>query len=80
VSPAVLAVDAGQTEIRAALSDGERGPRSATAPAAAADPPRAVVSPPAVTATPPRTGAIAVTGVAVSTRAPGGGPTAAGGY
>jgi len=28
----VLAVDAGQTEIRAALADGERGPRSATAP------------------------------------------------
>ena len=28
----VLAVDAGQTEIRAALSDAERGPRSATAP------------------------------------------------
>jgi N-acetylglucosamine kinase-like BadF-type ATPase len=28
----VLAVDAGQTEIRAALSDGERGPRTATAP------------------------------------------------
>jgi N-acetylglucosamine kinase-like BadF-type ATPase len=32
VSPAVLAVDAGQTEIRAALSDGERGPQTATAP------------------------------------------------
>jgi N-acetylglucosamine kinase-like BadF-type ATPase len=32
VSAAVLAVDAGQTEIRAALSDGERGPRTATAP------------------------------------------------
>jgi len=32
VTPAVLAVDAGQTEIRAALSDAERGPRSATAP------------------------------------------------
>jgi N-acetylglucosamine kinase-like BadF-type ATPase len=32
VTPAVLAVDAGQTEIRAALADGERGPRSATAP------------------------------------------------
>ena len=32
MTAAVLAVDAGQTEIRAALSDGERGPRSATAP------------------------------------------------
>jgi N-acetylglucosamine kinase-like BadF-type ATPase len=32
VRAAVLAVDAGQTEIRAALSDGERGPRTATAP------------------------------------------------
>jgi N-acetylglucosamine kinase-like BadF-type ATPase len=32
VTPAVLAVDAGQTEIRAALADGERGSRSATAP------------------------------------------------
>lgn len=32
MTPAVLAVDAGQTEIRAALADGERGPRSATAP------------------------------------------------
>jgi N-acetylglucosamine kinase-like BadF-type ATPase len=32
VSAAVLAVDAGQTEIRAALSDGERGPRTAAAP------------------------------------------------
>jgi N-acetylglucosamine kinase-like BadF-type ATPase len=32
VNPAVLAVDAGQTEIRAALWDAERGPRSATAP------------------------------------------------
>jgi N-acetylglucosamine kinase-like BadF-type ATPase len=32
VSRVVLAVDAGQTEIRAALSDGERGPRTATAP------------------------------------------------
>jgi glucosamine kinase len=32
VNPAVLAVDAGQTEIRAALTDGERGPRTATAP------------------------------------------------
>jgi N-acetylglucosamine kinase-like BadF-type ATPase len=32
VTPAVLAVDAGQTEIRAALADAERGPRSATAP------------------------------------------------
>ena len=32
MSPAVLAVDAGQTEIRAALSDEERGPRSGTAP------------------------------------------------
>jgi glucosamine kinase len=32
VRRAVVAVDAGQTEIRAALSDGERGPRSATAP------------------------------------------------
>jgi N-acetylglucosamine kinase-like BadF-type ATPase len=32
VSTAVLAVDAGQTEIRAALADGGRGSRSATAP------------------------------------------------
>jgi N-acetylmuramic acid 6-phosphate etherase len=32
VTPAVLAVDAGQTEIRAALADLGRGPRSATAP------------------------------------------------
>ncbi len=32
MTPAVLAVDAGQTEIRAALADRERGPRSATAP------------------------------------------------
>jgi N-acetylmuramic acid 6-phosphate etherase len=32
VTPAVLAVDAGQTEIRAALADMGRGPRSATAP------------------------------------------------
>jgi N-acetylglucosamine kinase-like BadF-type ATPase len=32
VKAAVLAVDAGQTEIRAALSDVGRGPRSATAP------------------------------------------------
>jgi N-acetylglucosamine kinase-like BadF-type ATPase len=32
VTAAVLAVDAGQTEIRAALSDGERGPRTVTAP------------------------------------------------
>ena len=32
MTPAVLAVDAGQTEIRAALADGERGSRSATAP------------------------------------------------
>jgi len=32
VTPAVLAVDAGQTEIRAALADGGRGPRTATAP------------------------------------------------
>jgi N-acetylglucosamine kinase-like BadF-type ATPase len=32
VTPAVLAVDAGQTEIRAALADCERGSRSATAP------------------------------------------------
>jgi N-acetylglucosamine kinase-like BadF-type ATPase len=32
VRPAVLAVDAGQTEIRAALADGGRGSRSATAP------------------------------------------------
>jgi N-acetylglucosamine kinase-like BadF-type ATPase len=32
VTPAVLAVDAGQTEVRAALSDMGRGPRSATAP------------------------------------------------
>jgi N-acetylmuramic acid 6-phosphate etherase len=32
VTRAVLAVDAGQTEIRAALADGGRGPRSATAP------------------------------------------------
>jgi glucosamine kinase len=32
VTPAVLAVDAGQTEIRAALADVERGPRRATAP------------------------------------------------
>jgi glucosamine kinase len=32
VTPAVLAVDAGQTEIRAALANLERGPRSATAP------------------------------------------------
>ncbi len=32
MTPAVLAVDAGQTEIRAALADRERGSRSATAP------------------------------------------------
>jgi N-acetylglucosamine kinase-like BadF-type ATPase len=32
VTPAVLAVDAGQTQIRAALAGVERGPRSATAP------------------------------------------------
>jgi N-acetylmuramic acid 6-phosphate etherase len=32
VTSAVLAVDAGQTEIRAALRDGERGPRTATVP------------------------------------------------
>ena len=32
MTPAVLAVDAGQTEIRAALADMGRGPRSATAP------------------------------------------------
>ena len=32
MSPAALAVDAGQTEIRAALDDGERGPRAVTAP------------------------------------------------
>lgn len=32
MSPAALAVDAGQTEIRAALDDGERGPLVVTAP------------------------------------------------
>jgi glucosamine kinase len=32
VTPAALAVDAGQTMIRAALTDSERGPRSSTAP------------------------------------------------
>lgn len=32
MTPAVLAVDAGQTEIRAALADGGPGPRTATAP------------------------------------------------
>jgi N-acetylglucosamine kinase-like BadF-type ATPase len=32
VTPAALAVDAGQTEIRAALITGERGPRRSTAP------------------------------------------------
>jgi N-acetylglucosamine kinase-like BadF-type ATPase len=38
VTPAVLAVDAGQTEIRAALSDGERGSLRETDPGVAAGP------------------------------------------
>ena len=45
MTEAVLAVDAGQTEIRAALSDGERGPRGATAPGVPPGPPSPADSP-----------------------------------